>query len=291
MHTDLSELSMISMADLDSALSLLEKEPGEWCIIAGGTDIMVQIHEGNPGFKQFLDISALAELKNIEKSDSEVRVGALVTFDQIQDSEILQTEFPNLCSAAALTGSVAIQNRGTFGGNIANASPAADLPPALLVYDAEIELVSRKNRRRIPYREFHLDYKVVDMEPDEIIHSMLLKRHRKISHHFYRKVGTRKAQAISKIVIAGSAQLDGNKIEAIRIAFGSVAPVPKRCTNIEAFLSGKTLSDETISRALAMLDDVISPIDDIRSNAQFRARVSRNVLGEFLESLVKQSAT
>ena len=146
-----------------------------------------------------------------------------------------------LARAAAETGGVATQNRGTLGGNIANASPAADSPPALLVYDAELELISVRGSRRVPYDRFHTGYKKMDLAADEIIRSITIPRGRRGWIESYRKVGTRKAQAISKICFAAAADLDGGVVRDVRLALGSVAPTVVRCAHAEAALRGRTL--------------------------------------------------
>ena len=124
-------------------------------------------------------------------TETQVTLGALTTYTEVQDNETLREEFPMLCQAASETGGLAIQNRGTIGGNIVNASPAADSPPALLAYDAELELVSAKGSRTIPYHSFHTGYKQMNIRPDELLRSIRLPRPTKESKHYYRKVGTR----------------------------------------------------------------------------------------------------
>ncbi|HEU5235752.1 MAG TPA: FAD binding domain-containing protein, partial [Pyrinomonadaceae bacterium] len=183
------------------------------------------------------------------------------------------------------TGGIAIQNRGTLGGNIVNASPAADSPPALLAYDAELELVSRENSRRIPYFKFHLAYKQMDLEADELLRAIRLPRSAEPLRHYYRKVGTRRAQAISKVCLAAVAQFAEHRLEKIRIGLGSVAPIPIRCRRTEQVLEHQPLNDETIAAACETLASEIAPIDDIRSSRDYRLRVSLNLLQDFLSDL------
>jgi CO/xanthine dehydrogenase FAD-binding subunit len=181
---------------------------------------------------------------------------------------------------------VAIQNRGTLGGNIANMSPAADSPPALLAYDADVILLSAKGYRVLSYKYFHQAYKQCDLRPNEIIKAVRLKRNQGITHDYYRKVGTRNAQAISKVCIAAAASVfRGQKIEWVRIGLGSVGPVPLRATKTEHFLLQKDLTPETFAEARKLLLSEITPIDDIRSEALYRREVAGNLLTEFLESL------
>src|SRR5260221_6168802 len=145
---------LISPANLSEALNFLARDEGAWQPFDGGTDLMVLLEAGKLPQKNYLNIWSLPELRGIEVTDTHVTLGALTTYTEVQEHEILQTEFPMLCQAAKETGGIAIQNRGTLGGNIVNASPAADSPPALLAYDAELEFVSREGSRRIPYHDF-----------------------------------------------------------------------------------------------------------------------------------------
>src|SRR6266436_3799753 len=167
---------LISPASLGQALDVLARDEGSWQPFAGGTDLMVLLEAGKLPHKNYINIWNLPELRGIEVTDSQVTLGALTTHTEIQNHETLRAEFPMLCQAASETGGLAIQNRGTIGGNIANASPAADSPPALLAYDAELELVSAKGSRTIPYYAFHTGYKQMDIRPEELLRSIRLPR-------------------------------------------------------------------------------------------------------------------
>ena len=270
---------------LREALKLLADEPGIWKPFAGGTDLMVLFEAGQLLHKRFVSIWNLPELRGIEVTPEQITLGSLTTYTEVQGNEILQKEFPMLCQAASETGGLAIQNRGTLGGNVANASPAGDSPPALLVYDAQLELISIRGSRLVPYNGFHTGYKQMLMRPDELIKSIRLPRTGESWRQYYRKVGTRKAQAISKICFAGLAELDGEQIKDIRIAVGSVAPVVVRCTQTEDVLRGRKVDAAAVSDARAELASEITPIDDIRSTANYRLQVAMNVLEEFLTKL------
>ena len=277
------ELRMpVSLAE---ALALLKTEPGVWKPFAGGTDLMVLLEAGRLDHRNYVDIWGLDELRGIEVTDAHVTLGALTTYTDVQAHPILQNEFPMLCQAASETGGLAIQNRGTLGGNIVNASPAADSPPALLVYDAEIELVSSGGARWLPYNGFHTGYKQMTIAADELLARIRLPRNTRGASHYYRKVGTRKAQAISKVCFAGLARIDQGRVEDVRIAVGSVAPIIVRCTETENALRGQTPGAETTQAACASLSREISPINDIRSTARYRLQVAKNLLTDFLSTL------
>jgi CO/xanthine dehydrogenase FAD-binding subunit len=273
--------------NLKEALGLIAREPGVWQPFAGGTDLMVLLEAGKLSHKRFLSLSKLADLRGIEVTSDAVNLGALTTYTEIQRHPLLQSEFHLLCAAARETGSIATQNRGTLGGNIVNASPAADSPPALLVYDAEIELISTRDAHWLPYHGFHAGYKKMQLAPDELLRAIRLPRRTKAWKQYYRKVGTRKAQAISKVCFAGAALLEAGTIRDIRIALGSVAPIVLRAVKTEDVLRGVKLTSKTITAAKETLAREISPIDDIRSTARYRLRVAQNLLEEFLSQLVR----
>jgi len=278
---------MVSPSSLSEALEFLSRGNSTWKPFAGGTDLMVLLEAGKLPHKNYVNLWNLKELHGTEVSDDRVTLGALTTYSEVQRHPLIQTEFPMLCQAAKETGGIAIQNRGTLGGNIVNASPAADSLPALLAYDAVIELISKAGQRTIAYSEFHRGYKEMELRPDELLRAIHLPRTVKLLTHYYRKVGTRKAQAISKVCFAGTAAVTNGNIESVRIALGSVAPVPLRCQQTERALVGKQIKRETISAAQAELTEEISPISDIRSTEKYRLRVSLNLLEDFLLRLAE----
>jgi CO/xanthine dehydrogenase FAD-binding subunit len=285
MRAYLPDYELKSPRALADALTLLADEPGVWKPFAGGTDLMVLFEAGRLAHRKFVNIWNLPELRGISVNAEHITLGALTTYTEVQANEVLQQEFPMLCRAASETGGLAIQNRGTLGGNIANASPAGDSPPALLVYDAELELVSASGSRLVPYNGFHTGYKQMLIRPDELIKSIRLPRTREPWRQYYRKVGTRKAQAISKICFAGLAWLDEDNIKDIRIALGSVAPTVVRCSKTEDVLRNRKLDAAALSAAREELAREVSPIDDIRSTANYRLQVALNVLEDFLTTL------
>jgi CO/xanthine dehydrogenase FAD-binding subunit len=285
LRTSLPSYELIAPENLSAALEMLAQEPGVWKPFAGGTDLMVLLEAGKLPHRKFVNIWKLPELRPIEVSPESLAIGALSTYTEIQRNEILQCEFPLLCRAASETGGIATQNRGTLGGNIANASPAADSPPALLVYDAQIELISSKGTRRLPYRDFHTGYKKIQMRDDELIWRIHLSRALKQRKEYYRKVGTRRAQAISKICFAAAASVEKGRINDVKIALGSVAPTVLRATETEKTLYGEKLSSALLKSAQAILVREILPIDDMRSTAVYRRRVAQNLLAGFFDAM------
>lgn len=289
MRAFIPNYQLVTPTSLPEALSTLASEPGVWQPFAGGTDLMVLLEAGKLSHKNYLNIWNLAELRGITATVDHITIGALTTYTEVQSDPILLREFPMLCQAASETGGLAIQNRGTLGGNIANASPAADSPPALLAYSAELELISARGARWVPYQSFHTDYKKMIMEPDELLARARLPRRWPDLHHYYRKVGTRKAQAISKVCLAATARIVDGTVEYVSIAFGSIAPVPFRCLKTEGALRGLQLNESIIEQAKAELTREIVPIDDIRSTKNYRLRVSVNLLEDCLRQLALKS--
>jgi CO/xanthine dehydrogenase FAD-binding subunit len=265
MRANVPEYDLRSAHTLAEALSLRAEGAQP---IAGGTDLMVLFQANKLMPRRLVDISQLTELKAITTNAETITIGALTTYTEIQRHPDLQAEFSLLCQAASWTGSIANQNRATIGGNIANASPAADSLPALLVYEVSLILVSHRGTRTVDYNNFHTGYKQSMLAADELIQAIELPRPKGPRKEYIRKVGARRAQAISKICFAGIKE--GSEV---RIAIGSVAPQPIRCPKTEQTLDIETLLSE------------ISPIDDIRSTAHYRNRVAANLLEEFRHAI------
>ena len=282
MRSFVPDFDLVTANNIKDAASLLDEG---WRPIAGGTDLMVLFNAGKLPYRKLVSIRRIPEFLDISVTDAEISIGAAVTYSRIRDHAVLQQEFPALCKAATWTGSIANQNRGTLGGNIVNASPAADSAPALLVYDAELELASTQGSRRVPYCEFHLGYKRMQIRDDELLRAIHLPRTPRDYRHYCRKVGPRRAQAISKVSFVATANFSGNAFHDVRIAAGSVAPVPLRCYKTESVLRGEPLSSALIERAVQVISSEIQPITDIRSTAAYRRAVTGNLLADFLQSL------
>ena len=289
----LDDYALSVPASLRDALAELARDPGARPF-AGGTDLMVLMEAGHLPPGRYVSLQHCRELIGVtEPADGGVSIGALTTYTEIRNSARLTRDYPLLGLAASETGGVATQNRGTIGGNIANASPAADTPPVLLVYDAELELISATGARRVPYAQFHRGYKKMDLAPGELIARIHLPVSRWLppsggSTSYYRKVGTRRAQAISKVCVAGTIRVQHGAVQDVRIALGSVAPTVIRALQTEDVLRGQPLDANTVAAAERTLLSEIAPIDDIRSTAHYRARVAANLLTQFLSRAAGQ---
>jgi len=265
---------------LDEALGLLaETDGGPWRPLAGGTDLMVQIagEIGEPP-ERLLDIWALDELRGIAVEGDALVVGALTTYTEIRRSPVVAEVLPSLAEAAATIGAAQIQNRGTLGGNVVNASPAGDTLPLLLASDAEMVLGSARGERSVPAGEFWPAYRTTARRDNELLLRIRipLVPGRELR---FRKIGTRRAQAISKVVMALACrpERDGTWHD-VRLALGSVAATTIRVPATEAVLEGAEPTRETAAAASDALAAEIAPIDDVRSTADYRRAVAARVL-------------
>ncbi|HVF40292.1 MAG TPA: FAD binding domain-containing protein [Gemmatimonadaceae bacterium] len=267
MRPALSELDLRKASSLDDALQILRDE--QRTPVAGATDVYVALNFGTSRSKSFIDIWALDELRTISHDGDTVIVGALTTYTSLINSHIVADRLPMLVEASRMVGGVQIQNRGTLGGNIANGSPAADGVPVLFAADAVVVLRNAESERRIPITSFYTGYRQSVMRADELIVAIEIPAVE--GKQWFRKVGTRAAQAISKIVMAAV------RGPSPRIALGSVAPTVVRAPKTEHSLA----SGASIDDAAEILGQEIAPIDDVRSTAEYRRRVSMNLLRRF----------
>jgi len=283
MRANPADYELVAPGSLPAVLTLLAKEPGAWLPIAGGTDVMVVYATGKLPARKLISIWNLPELRKIDLLPNEIQIGGACTYTDIQENEVIRREFPLLCLTGSWTGGRANQNRGTIGGNIANASPAGDSLPPLLAYEADLLLASTRGERRVPYQNFHVAYRKTQLAPDELIRTVCVPRRFTNYYSYVRKVGTRNAQAIAKLSLAALGLIRDGVIEDVRLAMGSVAPVPIRLTETEGILKGKRIDGELVRSAARKAAAEIRPIDDIRSTARYRAAVTANLVAEFIE--------
>ena len=285
MRGDPEAHELIAPGSLDGVLSLLASEPGQWTPIAGGTELMVAHAAGRLAARKLVSLWGIPDLRFIRIEPDRAIIGAGATFRDLREDPSVSVEFPLLAKAAAWVGSIANQCRATLGGNLANGSPAADSSPPLLAYDAKVDLVSLRGSRLVPYAGFHTGYKQNVLAPDELLCAVHLPRRFDRHRQYLRKVGTRRAMAISKSALAGCALIEQGVVQEIRIAAASVAAFPTRLYRAEDAICGQSVSPETIRNARAAALAEIVPIDDIRSTATYRRLVTVNLLQEFLDTL------
>lgn len=285
MRAALSTLEVARPRNLEHALELMNVVAGSPrpVPLAGGTDLLVYLNAGTELGPHFVDLWGLRELRGIRASKTALRLGALTTFTEIQEHAVARRRFPALIAAAAEVGARQIQNRATVAGNIANASPAGDSLPVLMALDAIVHVRSLAGERTIPFASIYRGYRDLTLSPAELITAVEIPFVPAKTVQFFRKVGTRRAQSISKMVMAGVLRLgrDG-RVEHARIALGSVAPVTLLAGRAAESLIGARPSRAAAARAREALMSDIAPIDDIRSDREYRLAVAGNVLEQFL---------
>jgi carbon-monoxide dehydrogenase small subunit/xanthine dehydrogenase small subunit len=272
---DLADPAAATPRTLADALALLAT--GGWRPIAGGTDALVERAAGIVDPRGYLDLAAIDELRGIRVEDGALVLGAAVTYAELRRNRLVVEHAPVLAEMAAEVGAAQIQNRGTLGGNLATASPAGDSLPVLLALDAEIVVGSRRGERTIPAASFFPSYRRTALAADELIVRIRVPV-RPDRHAAFRKVGTRRAQAISVVVLAVAWRWEAGTWRDVRVALGSVAPTPIRARATEASLDGAPPTAEVAAVAAATLGAEITPIDDVRSTAEYRRAVAGRVL-------------
>jgi xanthine dehydrogenase small subunit len=278
--------TVVAPTNLEEVYELLAERGRRAKIIAGGTDLMVGLNAKSLAAEEFIDIWRLNELRGIDDEGETIRIGALTTYTQLIRSPLIQLNVPALVEASRTIGAIQIQNRGTIGGNIVNASPAGDSLPVLLALDAEVEVGSIRGVRRVSFNNFYTGYRQTVMEPDEILLAVKLRKSKPNERSFFLKVGTRRAQAISKVVMAVKVGTTGAEIKSISIALGSVAPVVIRAFQTESLLTNAILNATIIEQAKRTVSQEIAPITDVRSTEHYRRTVTGNVLARVLRRLM-----
>jgi CO/xanthine dehydrogenase FAD-binding subunit len=282
----MTEATVYSPRRLAEAYEILSARGAGVKVLAGGTDLMVLYNSGVlPMPKEVLNIWRLDELRKIEDEGARLKFGALCTYTEIINDERVKRYAQNLIDAARTIGAVQIQNRGTLGGNIVNGSPAGDSLPVLAAFDAELELGSSRGVRRVPFNEFYTGYRQTVMAPDELLLSISLPKQQEGERARFYKVGTRAAQAISKVVMSARATIDKGVVQKIAIGLGSIAPTIIRARETEAAVTGGTIDSELIEIARQKIMAEIKPISDIRSTERYRRTITGNLIAKFLREM------
>ncbi|MBR57395.1 MAG: carbon monoxide dehydrogenase [Myxococcales bacterium] len=276
-----------SPSTLNEALSILNDQGGNAVPVAGCTDLMVIDYATGRSHAAVVNILGLKELAGIHRTEEWVDIGAASTFTEIRNHPDVQSVCPILAEVAATVGAWQIQNRATIGGNIANASPAGDSLPVLLALDAQCVVAGTNGERVVDYADMHVAYRKTALAPGELIVRVRIPVGNANRIQQFRKVGTRRAQAISKVLLAMTADRDGDQLANVRIGAGSVAAIPMRLVKTEASLNGQVPDLRTADAAAAVARDEVQPIDDVRSTADYR----KFVLGRLVRRMVLHSGT
>lgn len=271
-----------SPKSLDAALEALANTDQPATPVAGCTDLLVIDHAEQRSHDSVVDLTRIPELRGIELKDGWLDFGAATTFSELRADKNVVQHFPILAEVAGTIGGWQIQNRATVGGNIANASPAGDSLPVLLALDAELVLAGADGQRKVRYSEMHRGYRKTKLRKGELIVRIKLPLPRPNLVQCFRKVGTREAQAISKVVLAFTAEIEDGRFFGARIAAGSVAATPVRLRKAEKACEGKPVNEETANEVSAIAASEVQPIDDVRSTAAYRSHVLERVLRRVL---------
>jgi CO/xanthine dehydrogenase FAD-binding subunit len=254
--------------------------------LLGGTDLLAQWQAGVNRPEDVLALESLSELRRVEVDEDGITIGAGVSHFALAHHPTIEARLPALAHAARTVGAPAIQMMGTVAGNLVNASPAADLPPALLVYEAEVVVASERGERRIALERFYLGYRRTALDADELVVGVRLAWPDPSAGSAYYKVGTRAAQSIARVALAGCLSVRGGLAVHVRFAAASVAATPVRLPAVEEAVSGRPLSEDLAARARVVASASVSPIDDVRGSAEYR----RYALGALVERFVSRAA-
>jgi len=262
---------------LEEALELLAQGGEDYKILAGGTDLVLHLRERKISPKALVDISGISALKGITETDGKIVIKAATTFAEVANAQIIKEKIPALADACAVVGSPQIRNQGTIGGNIVNASPAADSVPALVLFDGVARLKSKKGTRELLITELLRGSGKTALAPDEILEEVVLTPYSGSVSGFY-KLGRRNALAISRISGAVELVFAGNTVEKARVALGSVAPNPFRAVELEQYLIGQELNEETVAEFLARAKQLVSDKLGSRASAPYKREAIIGVL-------------
>lgn len=273
---------------LEETLRMMEELGVQKKVLVGGTDLMSGVRSGKITLPEnIIDVTRVKELTTVDDAGDIVRIGAAKKLSEIESSQIVRNKFPILAEAISTMGSFQIRNMGTIGGNLCNASPAADTAPPLLVLDANVEIASIKRNRTVHMNKFFLAPGKTVVDSNEIVTKIQIPASLSHDKWGFVKLGRRKAFTLSIISIAVLLKVQDNIFEDARIALGSVAPTPVRITKAETFLKGKSVSEGVIDEASLMVRDETKPISDVRASAEYRREMSYELTKNLLMKLSK----
>ena len=272
---------------IKEALEILSRYGKEIKVIAGGTDLLVQYYDRLYEVNGWLDLRYIKELKEVKIYEDKMAIGAMVTHTQLEKSEDIKKYFPVLSLAAADIGSPQIKNRGTIGGNIVNASPAGDLLPPLMAYEAQFRLLSNRGEVVVPAEEFFIGPKETILKPDQLLTQIILPLPHERTYGSWIKIGKRKAVVIATITLALVVKMaeDNKTIKEVRTCLGSVAPTPIEIKEIRKKMVGKKFNQLDFNQLGQIVEDMIAPIDDIRGTREYRRDVAKEIMINALEEI------
>ena len=272
---------------IEEALEILSRYGKEIKVIAGGTDLLIQYYDRLYEIGAWLDLKNVKELKEIKIHQNQMEIGAMVTHTQLENSEEIKKYYPVLNQAAADIGSPQIRNRGTIGGNIVNASPAGDLLAPLMAYDAQFKLLSTQGEKLVSAEEFFIGPKKTILEPAQLLTRIILPLPSEKTYGCWIKIGKRKALIIATITLALVVEMaeDNKIVKDVSTCLGSVAPTPIEIKEIRKKMVGKNFDQLDFAELGQIVEDKISPIDDIRGTREYRKDVAKEIMINALEEI------
>ncbi len=284
MYYKLPRIEYYRPKTLEEAVRLLEEVEGSK-VIAGGTDLLVDMKTSRAKARALVDVNSIAELRGVEDLGEVVRIGAATKLQELLESPIISENLPLLRAAVESMASWQIRNMATIGGNLCNASPAADTAPPLLAYEAELVIAGRGGLRTVPITKFFTGYRRTALSPTEVLKDIIVRKS-EWTGWGYIKLGRRGGFTLSVVAVAALARVRDGVIEDVRIALNSVAPTPVRAYRTEEALRGREVSRDLLEKVARTVVDEISPIDDVRSTAWYRREMSyRLALDALTEAL------
>jgi len=287
MHQRTVPCQYFAPQQIEEALEILSQYGKEIKVIAGGTDLLVQYYDRLYEINNWLDLKNIKELKDIRINKNQIEIGAMVTHAQLESSEDIKKYYPVLSQAAADIGSPQIRNRGTIGGNIVNASPAGDLLAPLMAYDAQFRLLSIKGEKIVPAEEFFIGPKKTILEPAQLLTQIILPLPSERTYGSWIKIGKRKALIIATITLALVVEMaeDNKTVKEARTCLGSVAPTPIEIKEVRKKMAGRNFNQLDFAELGQIVEDKISPIDDIRGTREYRKDVAKEIMINALEEI------
>ena len=279
-------MEFISPKQPEEVLDLLNHWKRKARLVAGGTNVCPDLRSGMPGPSLLIDLTGVKSLSFIREERQSTRIGSMTSLAALLSSKLIEARTPILWEACRLLGSPLVRNRATIGGNLADASPAADLAIPLLALDAEV-VIAKKNAepRRVPIDRFFLGPNKTVLKKDELIEEVRLPKSMAGTGMAYQKLGLRNAMAISVISMTVLVEMEKERCRKVRIAVGAAAPVPMRAYNVEKVLAGETITESVIERCCSEIGDEVRPISDIRASAEYRRAMARVLLGRLLRKV------
>jgi len=278
----------VKPGDLSDLRQVMAEYKARATVIAGGTNLIPEMRNGEESPELLIDISDMTELSFIRENNGSIAIGAATTIAEVASSPVLLDNSPILASAAKQLGNPLTRNRATLGGNLANASPCADTAPPLLALDAAVEILSPGGKtRQVPLNKFFLGYKFTDLVKGEVLTGITFPKPNDSTKGSHTKIGLRNAASICVASIAVMLDMDGKTCRKARVAAGSVAPIPMRAYRVEKFLEGKEINAPLLEECMAVVKEEISPISDIRGSLEYRSYVTSMILKRNIKRALK----